>query len=147
MPQSPNKADLPEAVVHLRVPFHDLDPMQVVWHGNYFKYFGEARLALFQQAGLEHLYRPDPDTDYLYPVVRSEVKHVRPLRFMDEFTVTARLKEAKYKLVIDFEIRVQPEDRICTRARTQQVAVSGKELTLHYEIPADVRRAFGIKVG
>ena len=21
------------------VPFHDLDPMQIMWHGNYLKYF------------------------------------------------------------------------------------------------------------
>lgn len=145
MNEPEKKLDLTEATVHLRVPFHDLDPMQVVWHGNYFKYFGEARLALFAQAGLEHLYRPDPEADYLYPVVRSEVKHVRPLRLLDEFSVTAKLSEAKYKLVIDFEVRLLPEGKICTRGRTQQVAVSGKELTLHYEIPAEVRRAFGLE--
>jgi len=137
--------DLTTAVVKSRVLFHDLDMMQVVWHGNYFKYFGEARLALFEQAGLESLYQPDPDAEWLYPVVRSEVKHVRPLRFMDEFTITARLKEAKYKIVIDFEIRKQPEDVVCTRATTQQVAISGKDFSLSFSIPEYVRRAFGLE--
>ena len=137
--------DLTVAVVKSRVLFHDLDMMQVVWHGNYFKYFGEARLALFEQAGLESLYLPDPEARWLYPVVRSEVKHVRPLRFMDEFTVTARLREAKYKLVIDFEIRKQPEGSVCTRATTQQVAVDARDLTLSFSIPEYVRRAFGLE--
>lgn len=28
-------------IIH-RVPFYDLDPMQIVWHGNYFNYFENA---------------------------------------------------------------------------------------------------------
>ena len=36
-----------------RVPFHDLDPLQIVWHGNYLKYFDIARFGLFKQAGLD----------------------------------------------------------------------------------------------
>ncbi len=39
--------------VRLTVPFHDLDPMRVVWHGNYLKYFDIARFALFRKAGVE----------------------------------------------------------------------------------------------
>ncbi len=145
MPDADDNMDLTRATVRLQVPFHDLDPMQVVWHGNYFKYFGQARLALFQQAGLAHLYKPDPDAEWLYPVVRSEVKHVRPLRLLDEFSVTALLKEAKYKIVIDFEVRLAADDKICTRARTQQVAISGKDFALGFEIPAEVRRGFGLE--
>ena len=142
----PNKhRDLTVAVVRSKVLFHDLDMMQVVWHGNYFKYFGEARLALFAQAGLERLYLPDADAQWLYPVVRSEVKHVAPLRFMDEFTVTARLREAKYKIVIDFEIRKQPEDKVCTRASTQQVAISATDYALSFSIPDEIRRGFGLE--
>lgn len=137
--------DLTVAVVRSKVLFHDLDMMQVVWHGNYFKYFGEARLALFAQAGLESLYQPDAQAQWLYPVVRSEVKHVAPLRFMDEFTVTARLREARYKIVIDFEIRKQPEDKVCTRATTQQVAISAKDYSLCFSIPDEIRRGFGLE--
>ena len=37
--------------IRLSVPFHDLDPMDVVWHGNYLKYFDMARFALFREAG------------------------------------------------------------------------------------------------
>ena len=137
--------DLTVAVVKSKVLFHDIDMMQVVWHGNYFKYFGEARLALFVQAGLESLYQPDADAEWLYPVVRSEVKHVAPLRFMDEFTVTARLREAKYKIVIDFEIHKLPDGQICTRATTQQVAISASDYSLSFSIPDEIRRGFGLE--
>ena len=39
--------------VKLTVPFHDLDPMQMVWHGNYLKYFDIARSALFDNLGVD----------------------------------------------------------------------------------------------
>ena len=35
--------------ITLAPAFHDCDPMQVVWHGNYFKYFEIARCALLQR--------------------------------------------------------------------------------------------------
>ncbi len=33
--------------VKYSVPFFDLDPMQIVWHGNYLNYFEIARAGLF----------------------------------------------------------------------------------------------------
>ena len=34
------------AEVEVLVPFHDIDAMRIVWHGNYFRYFEVARCAL-----------------------------------------------------------------------------------------------------
>ena len=55
--------------VELRVPFHDLDPLQIVWHGNYLKYFDIARFALFENAGID-LYKYYQRTGYLFPVIK-----------------------------------------------------------------------------
>jgi len=33
--------------ISLSVPFHDLDPMNMVFHANYLKYFDKARFHLF----------------------------------------------------------------------------------------------------
>ena len=35
--------------IELSIPFHDVDSMQVVWHGNYFRYFENAREALLKK--------------------------------------------------------------------------------------------------
>jgi acyl-CoA thioester hydrolase len=37
--------------VELEVPFFDLDPMNIVWHGNYVKYLEVARCALLETIG------------------------------------------------------------------------------------------------
>ncbi len=39
--------------VRINVPFFDLDPMQIVWHGNYLNYFEIARAALFDHYGVD----------------------------------------------------------------------------------------------
>ncbi len=38
--------------VRLSVPFHHVDPMQVVWHGHYFEYFEAARDGLFESVNI-----------------------------------------------------------------------------------------------
>ena len=33
--------------IEIKIPFYDLDPMNIVWHGNYIKYLEQARCKLF----------------------------------------------------------------------------------------------------
>ncbi|WP_343034423.1 hypothetical protein [Candidatus Methylobacter favarea] len=37
---------LHHTAVDIEIPFHDIDMMEVVWHGHYAKYFESARCAL-----------------------------------------------------------------------------------------------------
>jgi acyl-CoA thioester hydrolase len=130
------------ATVRLRVPFCDVDPMQVVWHGNYFKYFDCAREALFDEAGLDlsHMYA---DHGITFPVTRSQAKHIRPLRFRDDFECSATVAEIGCRIVIDFEIHLVDGGTLCTRGQTEQVAVKLPEGTLELTLPDFVTRAFG----
>lgn len=128
--------------IELSVPFHDLDPMQIVWHGNYFKYFDQARFALFHQVGID-LYQYFKETHCLFPIVKTSTKHIIPLRYRDLFHCRATVAEAQAKIVIDFEIRRLPGGEVCTRARSEQVAVRHPEMEMEFQIPADVRRALG----
>ncbi len=128
--------------IELSVPFHDLDPMQVVWHGNYYKYFDQARFALFLEAGID-LCRYSEETRTLFPIVRTATKHIVPLRYRDRFRCRATVAEARSKIVIDFEIRRVPDGEVCTRCRSEQVAVRYPGMELELQIPDGVRRALG----
>jgi acyl-CoA thioester hydrolase len=133
---------LRRASVRLRVPFCDVDPMQVVWHGNYFKYFDSARFALFDEAGLD-LSRMYADQGIAFPVTRSQAKHIRPLRFRDEFDCSACVTEAGCRIVMDFEIHLVEGHTLCTRGQTEQVAVRLPDVTLELSLPDFVQRALG----
>ena len=125
-----------------RVPFHDLDPLQIVWHGNYLKYFDIARFGLFKQAGLD-LYQYFLTRQLIFPVTRSSAKHIVPLRYDDEFVCRATVTEAVYKIAMSFEIRLAGNGQICTRGKSEQVAVKMPEMEMQFEVPGDVTAALG----
>jgi len=128
--------------IKMRVPFHDLDPMQVVWHGNYFKYFDQARFGLFEHAGVD-LYQYQLDKQFLFPITKNAVKHIAPLGPNDEFICKATVTEARYKIVIAFEIRHAGTGKLCARCTSEQVAVKTPAMELEFEIPKDIRKALG----
>jgi len=126
----------------MQVAFHDLDPMQVVWHGNYLKYFDIVRFGLFAGAGID-LYDYMVTKKYVFPLTRSAVKYIAPLRPFDQFVCRAPVTEAEYKLVMEFEIRLAADGKLCARATSEQVAVRFPEMEMAYEIPLDIRQALG----
>lgn len=128
--------------VRLTVPFYDVDPMQIVWHGNYLKYFDVARFELFHSVGID-LWEFFKKTNYLFPIIKTTTKHIVPLRHRDEFICKATIIEAKIKIVIDFEIRLTGKDQICTKGRGEQVAVKYPELEMMLKIPDEIRKALG----
>jgi acyl-CoA thioester hydrolase len=132
----------PETTVELAVPFHDLDPMQVVWHGNYFRYFELARQRLFDERGVD-LVRWAQQRGLLFPIVKTAVKYIQPLRYRDRFTVSARLREAHRRIALDFTIRRLPDGALCARATSAQVAVRAEDGGLCFTIPQQLQALLG----
>jgi acyl-CoA thioester hydrolase len=128
--------------MQMKVPFHDLDPMQVVWHGNYFKYFDKTRFGLFKSVGID-LYAYLKERQMVFPLTRSSIKHILPLRFDETFICRATATEARYKIALDFEIRRPESGEICTRGKSEQVAVCLPDMALEFEIPPEITRALG----
>jgi acyl-CoA thioester hydrolase len=128
--------------IGLTVPFSDLDPMQVVWHGNYIKYFDQARFALFNQVGID-LYQYYLEEKYLFPVTKTTIKYVFPLKYGDAFICRAKVLEARIKIVLDFEIRLAETGKICVKGKADQVAVSMPDGEMMLEIPEKIQKAFG----
>ena len=128
------------ASVRMKVPYYDVDLMQVVWNGNYLKYFEVARQALFRECGLD-LRDYLEEKKYVFPVIRSQVKHVRPLRLDDDFICTATLKGAKVKIVLDFEIRRVADGQVCAKGRSEQAALRLPEMEMVFQIPEEIQLA------
>lgn len=127
-------------IVPLRVPYYDVDVMEIVWNGNYFKYFERARQALFLECGLD-LRRYAIEKKIVFPVIRSKIKHIRPLRVNDQFTCGAFLKEARIKIVLGFEVRLVANGLICAKGESEQVALHLPEMEMAFKIPDDIQEA------
>ncbi len=126
--------------MHMKVAFHDLDPLQMVWHGNYLKFFDITRFGLFAASGID-LYKYLLEKQIAFPVTRTSLKHISPLRAFDEFICRATVTEAYYKIGMTFEIRKTDSGVLCTRGASEQLAVSYPAMEMELAIPEDIRQA------
>ena len=109
------------AEVELTIPFHDVDMMGVVWHGNYFRYFEIAREALLNQ--FNYGYRQMKASGFLWPVVDTRVKYRHPLTFEQRTRVRACIGEFENRLRINYDIFDAESGQRATSGYTIQVAV------------------------
>ena len=103
------------------VQFSDLDPMNVVYHGNYPRYFEQARTALLNALG--YGYVEMKASGYAWPIVDMRVRYVASITFPQTILVTATLVEWLNCLKIDCRIEDQHTGALLTRASTTQAAV------------------------
>ncbi len=125
------------ASVTIKAQFYDLDPMQVVWHGNYVRFLEQARCALLDRIGFN--YREMSASGYVWPVVDMRIKYVRPVRFGQEIRVTATMVEYESRIKIDYRIADVATGEVLTKAQTIQVAVDAATQELCFESPAALR--------
>ena len=130
------------AEVELSPAFHDLDPMDVVWHGNYLKYLELARCALLQT--FDYDYPQMRDSGYLWPVVDLRTKYLRPARFGQRLRVRAELTEWEVRMRIDYLISDADTGEAITRAHTIQVAVDVASGEMCFATPDVFRRRLGV---
>ena len=113
-----------EAEVLVQVPFYDLDPMNIVWHGNYARYFEVARCALLEKFG--YSYPQMEKSGYAWPVIDLHVRYVKPLRFDQRVKVKATILEWEYRLKLRYLITDATTGERLTKGESVQVAVDVK---------------------
>lgn len=125
--------------VRLWVPFYDADPMGVVHHANYLRYFENARIEWFRRRGVTQANMSGPDLNLA--VVESQVWYRSAARFDDHLVVDVHLEDLKH-VSMEFRYRAViegkgSEPRLVAEARTVHACV-GTNLRLK-RIPADLR--------
>lgn len=112
------------ATTDIQVEFFDLDPMNVVWHGNYVKYMESARCALLNK--LNYDYKAMEKDGYVWPVVQLGIKYIRPLRFMQKVRVEVSLVEYEICLKLQYRFIDMETGKVITKAESTQMAVQIK---------------------
>jgi acyl-CoA thioester hydrolase len=110
--------------VAIKVPFHDLDPVGIVWHGNYAKYFEIARCALLES--FDYNYDQMALSGFSWPVIDLHLRYVKAARFAETLDVRATLREWEHRLRIDYLVTDAGSGlRVC-KGTSIQVAVDMK---------------------
>ena len=110
----------------IKVEFYDLDPMRVVWNGNYFNYFEIGRRALLDKIG--YSYDDMERSGYAFPVIEISAKYIGSLRFKDRARIKAILLEYENRLKIKYEIY---------NVQTKILTTKGVSIQMAFDIKAN----------
>ncbi len=121
------------AEVEMEVPFQDVDAMQVVWHGNYFRYFEAARSKLLRMINYD--YAEMRASNYMWPIIETRVRFVKAVRYRQLIMVGAALMEWENRLKIDYLIRDLHSGARLTTGTTVQCAVDVRNNELQLVSP------------
>ncbi|AVY94237.1 MULTISPECIES: acyl-CoA thioesterase [Microvirgula] len=130
--------------IELTPAFHDLDPMEVVWHGNYVRYLEIARCALL--ARFDYDYPQMRASGYAWPVVDMRLKYVRPLVYGQRVRLRARIVEWENRLKIDYRMTDADSGEKLNEAWTIQVAVGLDSGEMCYVCPPVLWEKLGVEV-
>jgi acyl-CoA thioester hydrolase len=125
-----------QAEAEVRAEFYDLDPMEVVWHGNYPRFLEQGRNALLDRIG--YGYHEMTATGWAFPVVDMSLRYLRPIRLGQVVRVVAGLVEWENRLVIEYQIIDKTSGERLSRARSTQVAVRAQGGELSFVSPPEL---------
>lgn len=109
------------AALELQVPFQDVDAAQIVWHGNYFRYFEMARAELLRR--IDYDYPQMRASGYAWPLVDAHVRFLQPLRYAQWIRVEAGLVEWENRMRVDYLVSDVETGRRLGIGSTVQCAV------------------------
>ncbi|MGZ3236317.1 MAG: acyl-CoA thioesterase [Burkholderiaceae bacterium] len=130
------------AEVELQVQFFDLDPMEIVWHGNYVKYLEIARCALLDS--IDYNYVQMKESGYAWPIIDMHLRYPGSAIFGQRLKLRAAIVEWENSLKIDYVIRDAETGRRLTRATTTQVAVNMTTGEMCFVSPEVLLKKLGI---
>ena len=130
------------AEIEMQVQFYDLDPMEIVWHGNYVKYLEIARCALLDS--IDYNYTRMKESGYAWPVIDLHLRYVKPAVFGQRLKLTASIVEWENQLKIDYLIADAASGVRLTRASTTQVAVDMRTREMCFVSPPILFEKLGV---
>ncbi|MCM1168341.1 MAG: acyl-CoA thioesterase [Bacteroides sp.] len=109
--------------VSFRVRFSEVDSMKIVWHGEYVRYFEDAREAFgrrYPGIGYMDIYQ----SGYTAPIVDLQLQYLRPLTVGDTATVEIRyIDTPAAKICFEYTIRRDSDGEVAARGSSMQVFV------------------------
>ncbi|APW43102.1 acyl-CoA thioesterase [Rhodoferax saidenbachensis] len=128
--------------IEISPAFHDLDPMDIVWHGNYVKYLELARDALM--AKYHYDYPQMRASGYAWPIVDLRLKYVGMVSYGQRIKVRARIVEWECRLKIEYLITCAETGARLNKATSVQVALDIQTREMCWVCPPVLWERLGI---
>lgn len=129
-----------EYKTNITVSFGDLDPMNIVWHGNYLRYLEYARGQFFNQLGYD--YTQMQKDKIAYPIAKMELKFVAPAHFNQELEIKCILEEIEPAIIMKYIISDAKTKKILFKASSMQICINLETNTTTYNAPEKLTKIF-----
>lgn len=123
----------------IKVSFEDLDPMNVVWHGNYMRYLEQARCDMLDK--LHYTYMDMKADGYAYPIAKMKVKYIKPAEFGDVLNIISEVVSVEPSLDIKYTIFNKNTNDKIFEATSIQIGVNINTRESVYVPPKRLREA------
>ncbi len=87
-----------EETIQLRVRYHDCDPLGIVYHGHYAKFFEIGRTEAMRKH--DFAYKTFEELGIAMPVVEMNIKYFRPARYDELMDIKTIIKEFPDKKMV-----------------------------------------------
>ncbi len=115
--------------VEVLIRFNEADPLGIVWHGHYIRYFEDGREAFGKQYGIG--YMDFFKQDIVIPVVHCECNYKRSLRFGDKVKVEATFVPSEAaKIIFNYRLYKASDNSLVATGSTTQVFLEKETQTL-----------------
>lgn len=121
------------------VKFSEADPLGIVWHGHFIRYFEDAREAFGKAFGLRYLdlYR----ANIVVPIIHIDCNYRRILRYGHSIQVeTTYIDSPAAKLLFDYKITDLNTSEVVANGNSVQVFMARESLELMLTIPEFMTR-------
>ena len=119
-----------------KVQYYETDPMGIVHHSNYIRWFEEARIDFTEKMGMG--YHEMEAAGILSPVLSVEASYLRMVYFGDTVTIHTSIKEYNgIKLTVGYEVISDKTSMVHCRGTSKHCFINkeGKPLSLKRECP------------
>lgn len=116
------------------VRFSEMDPMNIVWHGSYIRYFEDGREAFGKEFGLG--YMDIYAQGFSVPVVNIQCDYKSPLRYEDVFEIRTKfIPQRAAKIKFEYEIFNLTTNKVAAKGTSIQVFLENNSQELYITNP------------
>lgn len=119
----------------IRVRFSEVDSMQVVWHGEYIRYFEDGRESFGNHYdGLKYI--DFYNNGYMVPMVEVTCQYKQPLTFGEDAIIETRyIKSPAAKIMFDYTIYRASDNTVAATGSSVQVFINSQTRELELNNP------------
>lgn len=115
-----------EETIQLRVRYHDCDPLGIVYHGHYAKFFEIGRTEAMRKH--DFAYKKLEELGFAMPVVEMHIKYNRPARYDELMDIKTIIKDWPDKKIIFISEIYNQQHQLLSSSETTFVYVKKDSL-------------------